>query len=316
MAKTEVAADIPADKPTIQYTRRIEAKREAVWKAYSDPKALAKWWGPNGFTITNLAMEFRVGGMWRFIMHAPAGEPWNGGAFSNRIIYRELKAPERMVFDHGSDIDNDPNTFHVVITFGELPGGATELKMHQTFPSVEARNAVMKFGAVELGKQTLNKMATSAERDPTLPSVRIERVFDAPRTRVFATWTDAKHFAKWWGPHGFDTSVCEVEARPGGTINVGMRNTATGDVHMMRGEVLAVRAPETFVFITTAFGEPDAPGVVNHNTVTLTDQGDKTLMVLETDVLSASDEIRPHLSGMEEGWRQSLEKMAALVGMG
>ncbi|MCC6838655.1 MAG: SRPBCC domain-containing protein, partial [Flavobacteriales bacterium] len=54
-------------------TRVVHAPRERVWKAFATAEALAHWWGPDGFTITTSAFEFREGGMWVFIMHGPDG---------------------------------------------------------------------------------------------------------------------------------------------------------------------------------------------------------------------------------------------------
>ena len=50
--------------------------------------------------------------------------------------------------------------------------------------------------------------------------VKFTRVFDAPRELVFQAWTDAKHLAQWWGPHGFTNPRCEWDARPGGMISL------------------------------------------------------------------------------------------------
>jgi uncharacterized protein YndB with AHSA1/START domain len=48
----------------------------------------------------------------------------------------------------------------------------------------------------------------------------LTRTFSAPRTLVFAAWTDPKRVAQWWGPHGFTTPVCEVDARPGPSASI------------------------------------------------------------------------------------------------
>ena len=57
--------------------------------------------GPNGFTTTIHEMDVQVGGVWRFIMHGP-----DGTDYPNKIVYREIVKPERLVYDHGDD--NDP----------------------------------------------------------------------------------------------------------------------------------------------------------------------------------------------------------------
>lgn len=150
----KVKASTPADKPTITMEREFDAPPEVLFRAFTDSEALKIWYGPNGFTITVLAVDFRVGGLFRFTMHGP-----DGTDYPNRIAYREILPGERLAYLHDSDIDNDPRAFEVTVTFEALGTNRTLLTMASTFPSIEARNAVMKFGAVELGMQTLGKLA-------------------------------------------------------------------------------------------------------------------------------------------------------------
>ena len=63
---------------------------------------------------------------------------------------------------------------------------------------------------------------------PNFPELTITRVFDAPRDLVFEAWTDAKHLAKWWGPHHFTNPVCELDVRVGGAIRIDMRAETVG----------------------------------------------------------------------------------------
>jgi uncharacterized protein YndB with AHSA1/START domain len=157
---SKVKASSPADQPTITMEREFAAPPDVVFGAYRDPEALKEWYGPNGFTIRIIAMDFRVGGLFRFTMHAP-----DGAEYPNRIMYREIMPTSRLAYRHGSDMDDDPNAFEVLVTFTPAGTGRTQLTMRSTFPSIEARNAVMKFGAVELGMQTLEKLAKHVERE-------------------------------------------------------------------------------------------------------------------------------------------------------
>lgn len=152
MAK--VKASMSADQPTITMEREFAAAPEAVFGAYRDPEALKQWYGPDGFSITVIAMDFRVGGQFRFTMHGP-----DGTDYPNRIMFREIVPAARIAYRHDSDVDNDPRGFDVLVTFAAAGPGRTLLTMRSTFPSIEARNAVMKFGAVELGMQTVEKLA-------------------------------------------------------------------------------------------------------------------------------------------------------------
>ncbi len=151
---SKVKSSVPADQPTITMEREFAASPQAVFAAYGDPEALKEWYGPDGFSITVIAMDFRVGGAFRFTMHGP-----DGTDYPNRITYRDIVPGARIAYLHDSDIDNDPRGFEVLVTFAAAGEGRTQLTMRSTFPSVEARNAVMKFGAVELGMQTVEKLA-------------------------------------------------------------------------------------------------------------------------------------------------------------
>ncbi|HEY0023437.1 MAG TPA: SRPBCC family protein [Longimicrobium sp.] len=141
----------------IVLTRVFDAPRELVFQAYTQPEHLAKWYGPDGFTITTFEHDCRVGGRWRFMMHGPDGKDW-----PNRIEYREVVRPERLVFDHGSDVDDDPHQFFVTITFDD-EGGKTRLTSRMLMRTREQREASIKFGAVELGQQTLRRLAEYLE---------------------------------------------------------------------------------------------------------------------------------------------------------
>ena len=150
-AATETASST-ADREIV-LSREFDAPRELVWQAYTDPRHLPVWWGPDGFTNTVHEMDVRPGGMWRFIMHGPDGRDW-----PNRVTYREVAAPERMVYDHGEDVDDDPGAFHVTITFDDL-GGRTRVTQRMIFATAAQREGVVSFGAIELGNQTMRKLA-------------------------------------------------------------------------------------------------------------------------------------------------------------
>jgi len=131
-------------------TRVFDAPRELVFKAWTDPKHVAQWWGPKGFTTTIHEMDVRPGGVWRFIMHGPDGTDYN-----NSIVFDEIVKPERLVYTHGSD--DEPEQFRVTVTFAEH-GGKTKLTMRALFPSAAECDKVKKFGAVEGGNQTLERL--------------------------------------------------------------------------------------------------------------------------------------------------------------
>lgn len=146
------APSATADREIV-LTRVFDAPRELVFRAYTDPDHLPHWWGPNGFTNTVHEMDVRPGGMWRFTMHGP-----DGTDYPNRIVYEEVVRPERLVFAHGADRDDDRGRFHVTVTFDD-EGGRTRVTQRMLFATAAQRDATVKFGAVELGHQTLDRLA-------------------------------------------------------------------------------------------------------------------------------------------------------------
>ena len=138
----------------IVLSRVIDAPRELVFDAWTDPAHLTRWFGPKDFSCTTHEMDLRVGGRWRFDMRAP-----DGTLYPNRIEFLEIRRPELLVFDHGSDKDDDPDRFHVTITFDSQSDGKTVLTLRQLHPSKARRGIAIGFGAVEYGYQTLDKLA-------------------------------------------------------------------------------------------------------------------------------------------------------------
>lgn len=119
-------------------TRVFDAPRSLVFKAWTEPDHLERWQGaPQGFTITTHEVDFRPGGAYRLCMRSPEGiDHWLQG------VYREIVAPERLVFTHAwLDARGKPAAETLVtITFTER-GGKTELTLRQTgFESVQSRD--------------------------------------------------------------------------------------------------------------------------------------------------------------------------------
>jgi len=138
----------------IVLVRVLDAPRQAVFAAWTEANAFCEWFGPDGFTCVVREMEVRPGGRARFDMTSA-----DGTLYPSRFDYLEIVPSERLGFDHGSDIDDDPARFRVTVTLDEQADGKTVLTLRQLHPTVEQRHAVIGFGAVELGLQTMAKLA-------------------------------------------------------------------------------------------------------------------------------------------------------------
>lgn len=83
--------------PEIVSTRVFNVSRELLFQAYTDPELLQNWWGPNGFTNTFHKFDLQSDGEWNFTMHGP-----DGVDYKNKIVFREIVPPEKIIFDHVS----------------------------------------------------------------------------------------------------------------------------------------------------------------------------------------------------------------------
>ena len=137
----------------IVVSRVIDAPRELVFEAFTAVRHLSQWWGPEGFSTTTRAFEFRVGGEWVFVMHGP-----DGTDYPEWISWTEIAPPERIALLHG-EYRGDPNAFESTLTFATA-GAATRIEMRTLFPTREQRDlAVERYHAIEGGQQTLGHLA-------------------------------------------------------------------------------------------------------------------------------------------------------------
>ena len=126
--------DASADREIV--SRRVfDAPRELVFRAFSDPSVLARWWGPAGFANTFQEFDLRPGGAWRLVMRGP-----DGAEYQLEKHFVEVTAPERIVFDHVQPMHH----FRMTMTFAE-DSGKTRLTWQMAFDSAEEAETVREF---------------------------------------------------------------------------------------------------------------------------------------------------------------------------
>lgn len=200
-----IPPSVIADPRELRYVREVAASPEKVYAAFTDPAALATWWGPNGFRTETHAMDLRAGGYWRFTMHGPDGKPW-----PNFIDYDVVDAPSRLHWRHRGAEDAAPD-FEVELKLIARPGGGTRIEFTMTCPDRAARDAKASWGAAEGAQQTLDRLESLLSNE-----LRISRRFAAPRTLVWKMLSEPVHLEKWWGPAGHSLQVVALDFRPGG----------------------------------------------------------------------------------------------------
>ncbi|MDR3528304.1 MAG: SRPBCC family protein [Rhizomicrobium sp.] len=297
-------------------TRIFEAPRALVFDAFSDPGHLARWWGPNGFRTTTSAFEFRVGGVWRFVMHGPDGRD-----YPNCITFKQISAPQRLAYHHGDGQEVEAISFENVLTFEDL-GGRTRLTMEATFPNAELRERVAReHHAVEGAVQHLTRLGEFLQADV----FTISRRFAAPRALLWKLWTEEEHLARWWGPKGFEWLSGTLDLRPGGIFHYGMKSP---DGKEMWGRFVfhEIAAPERLCFVNS-FSDPQgsitrAPFFANwplevFNVMTLAEDGDGTVLTLRGAPINASEDerarYRSHHASMQAGFGASMDALEAYL---
>ena len=137
MAARSNAATESAERELV-ITRTFDAPRHLVFKAWTEPERLMRWWGPRGFTMTFCKMDLRPGGAYRFHMRSPEGVDHR-----SQGVFREVVEPARLVLT-GAWVDAEGTPGHetrLTVSFADH-GGKTKLTLYQAvFESVTARDA-------------------------------------------------------------------------------------------------------------------------------------------------------------------------------
>jgi uncharacterized protein YndB with AHSA1/START domain len=133
---------MPQEKDfTLEMTRVLPASRPVVFAAFTDPNQLAKWWGPEGFTVPSLAFGPRAGAPYRIEMQPPDGEP-----FFLTGTFREVEPSARLAYTFVWDPpDVDDVETLVELTFRDV-GNGTEVELAQGRFKTEARRALHREG--------------------------------------------------------------------------------------------------------------------------------------------------------------------------
>jgi uncharacterized protein YndB with AHSA1/START domain len=145
----------PAGEAVIVMTRTFDAPRDVVWRAFTDPKHVSKWYGGFGFSSPVCEMDVRVGGIWRHVMKVPSG-----AEYPMEFEYVEVVKPEKLVWrptTHGKK--PRPGQMNVTNTVTlEDAGKKTKWKLVALFDSVADRDQAMKNGFSNVITQGCEKL--------------------------------------------------------------------------------------------------------------------------------------------------------------
>lgn len=157
--KNSSSAEI--SKPVeVTITRTFDAPRELVFKAWTDPEIMAKWWGPKGVTNPTCEIDAKVGGRIRIVMLAGKElGPLAGQRWPMKGIFKEVKPPERLVFVNQA-VDEDDNILIdalTTVTFEE-ENGKTKMTMKTAAKGVSTQAPKMLEGMETGWRQSFDKL--------------------------------------------------------------------------------------------------------------------------------------------------------------
>lgn len=133
--------DGPRSRWVLEINVALDAPRELVYEALTEPTALARWWGPKGFSTPWIELDLRVGGGFRFAMQPPEGE-----VFHLVGEFLEVDPPSRLVYTFRWE-EPDPDDQETVVRLSvDSVGEATEVSLWQGEFATEARLALHRSG--------------------------------------------------------------------------------------------------------------------------------------------------------------------------
>ncbi len=138
-------------------------------------------------------------------------------------------------------------------------------------------------------------------------TLRLTRVFAAPREKVFRAWTSAEALKQWWGPPDHGTASAEVDLRAGGRYRLGMRKLPDGAIFYLSGAYREVKAPEKLIYTWRWEAEPEYGETLV--TVEFRDRGTSTEVVLTHELFPTEAMREQH----GQGWSGCLDRLADLL---
>ena len=144
-----------------EISRTYDAPRSKVWQAWTEPSRLKQWWGPRGFKVHTAKVDLRPGGTFLYGMKAPDGSDMWG-----KFVYREIKAPEKLVF---------------IVSFSDAQAGVTRHPMSPDWPQYILSTVTFteKSGETTVLISWIPHEASEQER----------KVFEAGRASMTQGWT-------------------------------------------------------------------------------------------------------------------------------
>jgi uncharacterized protein YndB with AHSA1/START domain len=314
-----MAAKKTSKDKQITVSRVIDAPVERVFKAFTEPEQIKYWWGPRGFTNTIYKREFKVGGVWEYMMHGP-----DGVNYPNRVQYTEIKPNELISYIHGDNKIHDQFTANIRFA---SKGNKTQVTLQIIAKTAAQIAGMKKFGAVEGGNENLARLAEhlTKTQEQIQDEFFISRVFDAPRDLVWKAFSEEQRLGRWWGPAGFFLRSAKLQFKPNGYFHFNMVSADGKNSMWAKFTYKDIQPKERIVYINSFSDEkgnivkppfPNWPKEM-YTQITLVELRGKTVLELRSYPVNASKEeretFRKGRASMQQGFGGTFNQLAKYV---
>ncbi|WES63686.1 SRPBCC family protein [Microbacter sp. GSS18] len=315
--------DITSDPRSLTMTvvAEFDAPVERLWKAYTDPSQLERFWGPPGWPARFSAYDLTVGGRALYAMNGPRGEvargAWEFLAIEEPVRFEVL---DTFVDEDGDALPGMPS-MRMVFGFEETPVG-TRVRCVSHFTSVEALEQVIAMGSIEGTRLAMGQLdrvlhdlrAYSQGRGTqteilTDQHVRITRLIDGPRDLVWRAHTEPELMKKWLlGPDGWEMTACEMPASAPGPYRYAWAPVAggEGEAFGFDGEVTLMEEPRRMVSTEHMTGTEYPPTL---NDLQLYEEDGATLITMVIEYPDAATRDMVLATGMTDGMEASYSRL-------
>ncbi|NLE98933.1 MAG: ATPase [Propionibacterium sp.] len=319
MPVTAVTTDPLAHSLTL--TADYAAPPERVWRAFTDPRQLERFWGPPGWPARFGRFELEVGGRAVYTMHGPSGDQSSGTwEFITIRPHEQLEMTDAFSDAEGT-VDAAMPVSRIRITFS--PGGAgTTVKVLTEFDSLEALEQVVGMGAIEGSTMAFNQLdavlqgirayaqGRGTQAEPLGDRyLRITRLVEAPMERVWRAHTEPEQMRRWLlGPDGWRMTACEMDLYPGGRYRYAWEpeEGVEGEAFGFDGETLLLDVPRRLVTTEHMTGT-EFPSTVND--LGLIEEDGATLITTLIEYPDAETRETVLATGMTDGMEASYARL-------
>lgn len=303
----------------------VDASVDRLWRAFTEPRQLERFWGPPGWPATFTEFDFTVGGRARYHMTSPTGEASYGAwEFVNIDEPRGYEVLDTFVEADGTVFEGFP-AMRMTYSFEATESGA-RMRNITHFASIEALEQAVEMGAVEGSKMAmaqldavLHDLREYAQGKGTRVEilddqhVRITRLIDGPRELVWRAHQEPDLMKQWmFGPDGWRMSVAEVDTAVGGRYRFVWEpeEGTEGEAFGFDGETLLSDPPRRAVTTEHMTGT-DYPTTTND--MQLYEEDGATLLTLLIEYPDAATRDAVLATGMADGMESSYARLEGVL---